>query len=103
MVAIACIFVPGWLAVASIWTDCEIIVPNSSEILLPQWCPQSELPISALSGHILSTSVAITKDSLAWLVTISYVVYVISASIVWRTQRKAYKDDYGMETEMKDW
>jgi hypothetical protein len=64
MVATGSIFLVGWIVVASIWTDCEIILPNGDANLLPNSCPHSA-PLSAtISGVVFEKGLAITKDGL---------------------------------------
>src|SRR5450756_2367720 len=76
MVGIGSIFLVGWIVVASIWSDCEIILPNSDATSLPNWCPQSVLLISpTVSGLVFEKGLTITKDALGWVVTLGYVVY----------------------------
>ena len=99
---IGSVFILGWIAVASIWTDFEIILPNRDTILLPQWCPQSVLSGPTVFGNVFDNGLAITKDTLAWVLMASYAVYLVSAGIAWWKERKAEKCDgreLGMELE----
>jgi hypothetical protein len=86
------IFLVGWIVVAGIWTDCEIILPNSGANLLPHWCPQSAPSSPAVSGVAFEKGLAITKDALGWVVTLGYVVYLVSASIAWREEKLEEKN-----------
>jgi hypothetical protein len=85
-VALGCIFLAGWAATASIWMDCEIMLPNRNE-QLPTWCPQSaiSIPIPSDSGVVLhfGHGLAITRDSLAWVVAAVYGVYTVSGLVAW--------------------
>lgn len=100
--AVGSIFILGWITAASIWTDCELILPISTGTLLPSWCPQSKLSSTRLSGVVFERGLAITKDALGWLVTASHVGYLISASIAWRkemTRGKIHHHELGIELE----
>jgi hypothetical protein len=100
MVIISTIFIPAWLVVASIWTDCEIIRPNSRATSLPLWCPQSVLSTPTIRGHVFHSSLTNMKNSLAWLSTTIYVAYFVFASVAWRKEKKANKDkDMGLGME----
>jgi hypothetical protein len=95
--AIGIILLTGWLAVASIWTDCEIIIPNSDPnsdaISLPPWCAQPALyyniHLDTGSWPEFDANTAITKDVFAWILTVLYMVYLLSAGIAWRKERRA--------------
>jgi len=95
-VAIGGIFLLGWIVEAVVWTDCEIVLPNSDAASLPNWCPQSIL--SMLTGPpsdlMLENGLVITKDSLGWLIAVSYVVYLVSFSISWRREQIVGNDEY---------
>jgi hypothetical protein len=93
MVATGSIFLVGWIVVASIWTDCEIILPNSDANLLPHWCPHSAPSSPAVSGVVFEKGLATTKDALGWIVTLGYVVYLVSASIGWREEKMEEKNN----------
>jgi hypothetical protein len=87
-VGLGFIFLAGWAATASIWTECEIILPNRNEPPpLPSWCPQSALsiPIPPDPGVVLhyGHGLAITRDSLAWVDAVLYGVYAVSGLIAW--------------------
>ncbi|PMD26413.1 hypothetical protein NA56DRAFT_744580 [Hyaloscypha hepaticicola] len=105
-VALGCIFVAGWAATATIWTDCEIILPTHDSSL-PTWCPQSaiSIPPDSDSGVVLGSGLAITKDSLAWAVTAVYGVYAVSGALAWwndSNERGERYDDCGGGIEMRD-
>jgi hypothetical protein len=52
---------------------------------------------------VLDRGLAITKDTLAWVVTANYVIYLISASIAWWGERKADRyDDCGHVIELEN-
>jgi hypothetical protein len=80
-VATGSTFLVGLIVVASIWRDCEVILPNGDANLLPNSCPQLAPLSPTISGVVLEKGLAITKDALGWLVMLGYVVYLASASI----------------------
>lgn len=112
MVFIGSALLTGWLTTASIWTDCEIIIPNSNQYSrspsmsqqLPQWGAQ---PV--LYYHIYSTSsfevvfdrnIAVAKEVFAWVLGGLYVVYLLCAGLASRKEGKAYKErELEMELE----
>jgi hypothetical protein len=101
MVTMGSASVSGWIVVASIWTGCEIILPNRDAISPSKLCPPSVLSGPTVFGTVLSSGLVIIKDTLAWVLVAGYVLYLVSASIAWWQERKAEKDDreLGMELE----
>ena len=93
----------GWVVAISIWTDCEIVLPNNNATSLPNWCPQSVLSINpTVSGVVFERGLTIAKDALGWVVTLGYIVYLISASLTWRKENMEEKDnDRGFGTELE--
>jgi hypothetical protein len=102
MVATGSIMLCGWVVVVSIWTNCEIIQPNSNTNSLPNWCPQSALSTPTILGVMFERGLTIIKDALGWVVTLSYVAYLAFASLTLRKERMEEKDNdtrLGMELE----
>jgi hypothetical protein len=63
-VATGSIFLVGWIVVASIWSDCEIVLLNGDVNLLPNSCPQSAPLSPTISRVAFEKGLAITKDTL---------------------------------------
>jgi len=98
--------VSGWAGCASIWLDCEILLPNrDAPPPLPSWCPQSVISISSDSGVVLGVvldnGLAITRDSLAWVVAAVYGVYLVSGGVAWWNEGAKRSDDCGTGTGME--
>jgi hypothetical protein len=89
-VAIGGFFLVGWIVVASIWTECEIVQLNGGATSLPGWCPQSSMFLRTFGPSVVvkEEGLAITENALGWLVTAAYVVYVLSAGIAWWRERR---------------
>jgi hypothetical protein len=105
MFAIGITLLPSWMVVASIWTHCEIVVPNNyqsnDEISLPRWCPQPELydNINSTTGD---GNLVLAKDIFAWVLSAIYMVYLLAAGSAWRKERKTDKDDRGFGMELEE-
>lgn len=84
----------GWIIVASIWTHCEIVLPNSNAKSLPGWCPEAVLYNQ--SGLVFDNDLAIIRGTFAWILTILYMVYLLCACLACRKERKANNHDHGL-------
>jgi hypothetical protein len=59
--------------------------------------------VTTVFGIVLDNGLAITKDTLAWVLVASYVVYLVSAGIAWWKERKAEKcDDRELGVELEN-
>lgn len=89
MIFVSSIFVPVWVVMAAIWTDCEIIQPSTQQSAIAQWCPQAVLSDPTVGGHLFSKVLTNTKDTLAWVIVAMYIVYSVSAGVAWRREKSA--------------